>query len=214
MHDTRALWLWSSFLYLNLVFVWSYRLLHILHLNLGYCYSSRRGSILILRCSYVCLVVFQATCVYILSKTHEDYGTKWIRMSIHAGNLLGAPIYLHAKPAYLVMGLWNSSEATDWVGGKVRLTEAVLFHCNSHTRMCTNQIRLSAFWSPNSIPQLRLQHCARKVSRQTSHKWMACYYYFLKPQIPEDAAYYRKLALQRCDDSLEKDCYTPARWLQ
>jgi len=39
-----ALWPWSSFLYLNLVFVRSYRLLHILHLNLGYCSSSRRGS--------------------------------------------------------------------------------------------------------------------------------------------------------------------------
>lgn len=25
------------------------------------------------------------------------------------------------------------------------------------------------------------------------------YYYFLEPQIPEDAAYYQKLALQRCE---------------
>ena len=32
--------------------------------------------------------------------------------------------------------------------------------------------------------------------------------------MPEDAAYYRKLALQRCDDSPEKDRYTPAQWLQ
>lgn len=48
-----------------------------------------------------------------------------MRMLINAGNLFGAPNCLHAKPAYLLMGLWISLEAIDWVGGKVWFTEAV-----------------------------------------------------------------------------------------